>query len=68
MSNSLTDDPLIRALRQFKGELATGYVARRQTFEDVRVTCHKCGGVTVVPVLLDDPRRLVPCAHCGTEI
>ena len=37
---------------------------------DVRVSCYKCGGVTVFPVLIRGGIRPTPapCYHCGVEI
>jgi len=51
------------------GRLASGDPTRR-VFEDVRVECRKCGGVTVFPVLIDAGVRPTPapCLHCGAEI
>lgn len=48
--------------------LATG-IPTRQLFEDVRVTCRACGGVTVFPLLPWHYRPTpAPCAHCGAAI
>lgn len=50
------------------GRLASGYPTA-QVFEDVRVTCWRCHGVTVFPVLLGPPRPApASCAHCGVDI
>jgi len=50
-----------------KGRLALD--PRRITFEDVRVTCRRCGGVTVFSVHFDQPRPTpAPCAHCVADI
>jgi hypothetical protein len=59
---------LKRAIDIAAGRLASGYVTT-PVLETVRVTCHKCGGVTVFPVLLDADRPTpAPCLHCGAEI
>lgn len=49
-----------------RGRLASD--ATRPTFEDVRVTCRRCGGVTVFPVLLNEPRKAGQCFHCGETV
>jgi hypothetical protein len=60
---------IVRAVEQAQGRLATGDPTECH-IEDVRVTCHVCGGVTVFPVLKAGGVRPspAPCLHCGAEI
>lgn len=67
MSDERPSRELQLAIAVAQGRLASGDPAAL-VFEDVRVTCHKCHGVTVFPVLLDRPRRVGTCAHCGVEV
>lgn len=68
----MSSDPhvgLQRAIAQNSGRLATGDPSR-SLIEDVKVSCRRCGGVTVFPVLKDGGVRPcpAPCLHCGEEI
>lgn len=72
----MTPDDSDVLARRFKRELdiathrrPSGYPTQC-VFEDVRVSCRVCGGVTVFPMLIDGGRRPTPapCLHCGSEI
>jgi hypothetical protein len=66
--NDRTTGPIVIAAEQAAGRLATGDPTRR-TFDEVRVRCGQCGGVTVFPVAFNRPRPApAPCAHCGKDI
>lgn len=73
MSHYQERSPLARAfdrtLAVARGRLASGDPTK-SLIEDVKVTCRKCGDVTVFPVLKDGGVRPTPapCAHCGAEI
>jgi hypothetical protein len=60
---------ILTALKQVLGRLATGDPTA-SVVTQVDVQCHKCGGVTVFPVLKDGGVRRcpAPCRHCGTDI
>ena len=68
IAEEMQKGPIVTAADIAAGRLAAGRVDEKVSVEDVRVTCHKCGGVTVFPLLPNQSRRPAPCAHCGVEI
>jgi hypothetical protein len=56
------------AIEQAAGRLATGDPAAGPIFDEVRVACRVCRGVTVFPLLPWQHRAAAPCAHCGSEV
>jgi len=64
MRDEIRKGPIVIAADQEAGRLARGR-PDVVVFDEVRVTCRHCGGVTVFPVLKTEPRKLAHCLHCG---
>jgi hypothetical protein len=61
--------PLAIAIDIAAGRLASGDPTE-DLIENVKVSCHACGGVTVFPVFKYGGVRPAPapCSHCGTDV
>jgi hypothetical protein len=59
--------PIAISADQEAGRLAKGR-PDECVFENVKVTCHSCHGVTVFPVLNGQPRKVGACLHCGEQV